>query len=290
VSRKSTYSVAAGFPLRAGIGLRAQHHADILACKPEVGWVEAHTENYFAAGGAQRSYLERIRACYELSLHGVGLSIGSTDPLSRTHLREVARVVRQFEPLLVSEHLSWSCVDGRFTNDLLPLPYTDEALKHMISRVARVQDALGRQILIENVSSYLQFDHSTLREWEFVAELARHSGCGILLDVNNVYVSSQNHGFDPQEYLQALPVAAVREMHLAGHTTRQIGQRQILIDTHNQHVCDAVWELYAFAIRHFGGHVPTLIEWDADIPTLDVLVAEAAKADHIAGLQYVIAA
>jgi uncharacterized protein (UPF0276 family) len=289
VSRKLTYSVAADFPLRAGIGLRAQHHADILACRPEVGWVEAHTENYFAAGGAQRHYLERIRTHYELSLHGVGLSIGSTDPLNRMHLREVGRLIRQFQPILVSEHLSWSSIEGRFTNDLLPLPYTDEALQHMISRVLDVQDALGRQILIENVSSYLQFNHSTLSEWEFLAELARQSGCGILLDVNNVFVSAQNHGFDPQEYLQALPRAAVMEMHLAGHTVRQVGQRQILIDTHNRHVCDAVWDLYAFAVRQFG-RVPTLIEWDADIPPVDVLVAEAAKADHIAGLHNVIAA
>ncbi len=289
MNSKSTYSVAADFPLRAGIGLRAQHHAEIVAHQPSVGWVEAHTENYFALGGAQRSYLERIRASYELSLHGVGLSLGSTDPLDPTHLREVGRLVRQFEPMLVSEHLSWSSIEGRFTNDLLPLPYTEEALNHMISRVATVQEFLGRQILIENVSSYLQFDNSTLSEWEFLAELARKSGCGILLDINNIYVSAHNHGFDALEYIQALPRQAVKEMHLAGHTVRQVGRRQILIDTHNQHVCNPVWELYAFAVRHFG-RVPTLIEWDADIPPLDVLVAEAAKADHLAGLNNVIAA
>jgi uncharacterized protein (UPF0276 family) len=289
VNRNSTYSVAADLPLRAGIGLRAQHHAEIVAHQPRVGWVEAHTENYFAPGGAQPSYLERIRARYKLSLHGVGLSLGSTDPLDPTHLREVGRLVRQFEPMLVSEHLSWSSIDGRFTNDLLPLPYTEEALNHMISRVATVQDVLGRQILIENVSSYLQFDHSTLSEWEFLAELARKSGCGILLDINNIYVSAHNHRFDALEYIQALPRQAVKEMHLAGHTVRQVGRRQILIDTHNRHVCDPVWELYAFAVRHLG-RVPTLIEWDADIPPLDVLVAEAAKADHLAGLNDVIAA
>jgi uncharacterized protein (UPF0276 family) len=289
VTCKSTYSVAADVPLRAGIGLRAQHHAEIVACRPAVGWFEAHTENYFAAGGAQRSYLERIRASYALSLHGVGLSIGSTDPLDRAHLRKVGRLVRQFEPMLVSEHLSWSSVDGRFTNDLLPLPYTVEALEHMISRVANVQDALGRQVLIENVSSYLQFKHSTLSEWEFLATLAERSGCGILLDVNNVYVSAQNHGFDANTYIRALPRTAVKELHLAGHTVRQVGGQQILVDTHNQHVCDAVWELYAFTVRHFGS-VPTLIEWDSDIPPLQVLLTEAGKADQITGHNDVIAA
>jgi len=254
-----------------------------------VGWFEAHSENYFAAGGAQRNYLERIRANYDLSLHGVGLSIGSADPLDRAHLRQLQRLVAEFEPVLVSEHLAWSSVGGRFTNDLLPLPYTEEALRHMISRVEIVQDALGRQILIENVSSYLQFSHSTLSEWEFLAELAWRSGCGILLDVNNVYVSARNHGFDAREYLEALPRSKVKEMHLAGHTARQIGERQILIDTHDRHVCEAVWQLYAFAVCHFGT-VPTLIEWDSDIPSLDTLVAEAHKADRIAGLHDVIAA
>lgn len=286
---KPTYSVAADVPLRAGIGLRAQHHADILASKPAVGWVEAHSENYFAAGGAQPNYLERIRASYGLSLHGVGLSIGSADPLSREHLRQLARLIRRYEPMLVSEHLSWSSIGGRFTNDLLPLPYTEEALDHMVARVADVQDALGRQILIENVSSYLQFSDSTLSEWQFLSELARQSGCGILLDINNVHVSAHNHGFDAREYLQALPRSAVKEMHLAGHTARQIEQRRMLIDTHDREVCADVWELYAFALSHFG-RVATLIEWDADIPPLDVLVAEAHKADQLAGFGNVIAA
>ena len=289
MNRKSTYSVAADIPLRAGIGLRAQHHADIVASKPSVGWFEAHSENYFAAGGAQRNYLEKIRANYELSLHGVGLSIGSTDPLSTTHLRQLGQLVRLFEPLLVSEHLSWSSVGGRFTNDLLPLPYTEEELRHMVTRVAIVQDALGRQILIENVSSYLQFTHSTLSEWDFLAELARESGCGILLDINNVYVSARNHGFDAQEYIEALPRTAVKELHLAGHTVRQVGQRELLIDTHNRPVCEPVWELYRFAVGRFGS-VPTLIEWDADLPPLAALVAEAHKADQIAGVRHVIAA
>jgi uncharacterized protein len=280
---------AAHSSLRAGIGLRAQHHADIVARKPAVGWFEAHSENYFAAGGAQRSYLERIRADYALSLHGVGLSLGSTDPLSRAHLQQIVWLVHDFEPILVSEHLSWSSVGGRFTNDLLPLPYTEEALRHMVERVRDVQDALGRQILIENVSSYLQFTCSYMPEWEFLASLARESGCGILLDVNNVYVSARNHGFDAHAYLNTLPRSAVKEIHLAGHAVRQIGRQEILIDTHNTHVCDAVWALYAVAAQRFTG-VPALIEWDADIPALDVLVTEAHKADIIASLNHVAAA
>ena len=289
VDGHASYSVAADLPLRAGIGLRAQHQSELLQSRPAIGWIEAHSENYFGAGGVQHQYLEKLRAIYPLSLHGVGLSLGSTDPLSRTHLQQLGRLVRQFEPMLISEHLSWSSVDGRFTNDLLPLPYTEEALRHLVARVSYVQEMIGRRILIENVSSYLQFTHSTLSEWEFLAELARQSGCGILLDVNNVYVNAQNHGFDPKIYLRSLPIAAVEEMHLAGHTARQVGERQMLIDTHNQQVCGAVWDLYAFAVQHFG-RVPTLIEWDADIPALQVLVAEANRADQFAECKHVIAA
>ena len=286
MSTRFSLPAAADLPLRAGIGLRAQHHADIVAHKPAVGWFEAHSENYFAAGGAQRSYLTRIRADYALSLHGVGLSMGSTDPLNRDHLAQIVRLVHDFEPMLVSEHLSWSSIGGRFTNDLLPLPYTEEAQRHMVTRVRDVQDALGRQILIENVSSYLQFTCSRIPEWEFLTSLAEESGCGILLDVNNVYVSACNHGFDAYAYLQALPRYAVKEIHLAGHTVRRIGKEEIRIDTHSTHVCDAVWDLYAAAAKRFRG-VPALIEWDADIPSLDVLVAEAHKADDIAGVEHV---
>lgn len=275
--------VATQSALRAGIGLRVQHHADIVAHRPDVGWFEAHSENYFAAGGAQRSYLTKLRADYALSLHGVGLSIGSTDPLNRTHLRQIARLVQDFEPMLVSEHLSWSSVGGRFTNDLLPLPYTEEALRHMVTRVRDVQDMLQRQILIENVSSYLQFTCSRISEWEFLTCLAEESGCGILLDLNNVYVNSCNHGFDAHAYVNAVPPSAVKEIHLAGHTTRRIGQAEILIDTHNTCVCEAVWELYAAAANRFH-EAPALIEWDADIPPLELLVAESYKANDIAEL------
>jgi uncharacterized protein len=289
VSTRFPSPAAAHSSLRAGIGLRAQHHADIVACKPAVGWFEAHSENYFAAGGAQRSYLTKIRADYALSLHGVGLSLGSTDPLNRVHLGQLVRLVHDFEPMFVSEHLSWSSVGGRFTNDLLPLPYTEEALRHIVTRVRDVQDMLGRQILIENVSSYLQFTCSHIPEWDFLTALAQGSGCGILLDVNNVYVSACNHGFDAQLYLRALPRSVVREIHLAGHTARRMGLQEVLIDTHNRPVCDAVWKLYAAALERFSG-APALIEWDADIPALEVLVAEAHKADAIAGAAHVAAA
>lgn len=265
---------------RAGIGLRAVHHAEILAQRPDVGWFEAHSENYFARGGSQREALRRIRADYPLSLHGVGLSIGSTDPLDRAHLGEIARLVDEFEPQLISEHMSWGSVDGRHTNDLLPLPYTEEALRHMVARVREVQESLGQPILIENVSSYLQFACSQLTEWDFLSALAREAGCGILLDINNIYVSAMNHGFDPLDYLNHVPRDAVGEMHLAGHAVNRIGEREIRIDTHGTFVCDDVWRLYRAAQLRFGP-VPTLIEWDTDIPALDVLVAEAHKADHM---------
>jgi uncharacterized protein (UPF0276 family) len=264
--------------LGAGIGLRAQHHAEILANRPAVGWFEAHSENYFGAGGAHRAQLARIRSQYPLSLHGVGLSIGSTDPLDTEHLRQLKRLVREFEPVLVSEHLSWSSVDGRYLNDLLPLPYTEEALRHTAARIADVQDALGRQILIENISSYLKFECSEVTEWEFLTALVRESGCGILLDINNLYVNAMNHGFDAYRYLDGISPAAVQEFHLAGHTLARCGGRDIRIDTHSTRVASEVWELYGLALRRFGPR-PTLIEWDADIPALLVLQAEAAKAD-----------
>lgn len=271
--------VTQALPAQAGIGLRAVHHDEFLAAPPAVGWVEAHAENYFAPGGAQPWYLEQVRSRYPLSLHGVGLSIGSTDPLDATHLANWRRLISRFEPALVSEHLCWSSAGGIFSNDLLPLPYTREALDHLVSRVGQVQDAFGRQLLIENVSSYLEFASSEMPEWVFLAELARRAGCGILLDVNNIYVSACNHGFDAREFIDAMPEKAVGEIHLAGHSINRIEERQIRIDTHSTHVCDAVWDLYEYALHRLGP-VPTLIEWDLDIPALPVLAAEAARADR----------
>jgi uncharacterized protein len=265
-------------PARAGIGLRARHHDDLLRERPPVGWLEAHSENYFADGGAQLDYLLKLRELYPLSLHGVGLSLGSTDALDREHMRRLERLVHLAEPGLVSEHLCWGSVNGTFANDLLPLPYTEEALRHMIRRVGELQDFLGRQILIENVSSYLQFACSEIPEWEFLAALAFESNCGVLLDVNNIYVSSRNHGFDARKFISHVAPVGVQEIHLAGHTVKPLECGEILIDTHSAPVCAAVWDLYEFAIARCG-RVPTLIEWDAELPALDVLVAEAARAD-----------
>jgi len=267
-------------PAQAGIGLRAAHHDALLAERPATGWIEVHSENYFVDGGSQLDYLLQARRLYPLSLHGVGLSLGSTDPLDRTHLAELARLVERTEPGLVSEHLSWSSVEGRYFNDLLPLPCTREALAHMVRRVDEVQEYLGRQILIENVSSYLQFEGAEFEEADFLAELARASGCGILLDVNNVYVSACNHGFDALAYLERLPVAPVQEIHLAGHSVNRWPGGEIRIDTHSAPVCEAVWSLYIAALGRFG-RVPTLIEWDAELPPLATLVAEAARADRL---------
>lgn len=276
--RANTVAMSSGsIPAQAGIGLRSVHHEDIVRDRPNIGWLEVHSENYFADGGAQIEHLAKARALYPLSLHGVGLSLGSTDPLNTEHLRKLKRLMQWSEPAFVSEHLSWSSVGGLFLNDLLPLPYTEEALQHMIERVQQVQDFLGRQILVENISSYLQFNGEQLPEWEFLAALARECGCGLLVDVNNVYVSASNHGFNAHDFLSALPPTAVQELHLAGHSVNRYGEREILIDTHSAPVCAAVWQLYAHALRCFGA-LPTLLEWDTDIPALDVLVSEANKA------------
>lgn len=277
----AAHSVHAGsIPARAGIGLRAAHYLDVLEQRPATGWFEVHSENYFGGGGKPLHYLERIRADYPVSLHGVGLSLGSTDALNYGHLAQLKKLMRRIEPGLVSEHLSWSSIGWRYFNDLLPLPYTEEALAHVCERVARVQDYLGRQILVENISSYLQYADSTIPEAEFLAQLVRHSGCGILLDVNNVYVSACNHGFDAEAWLAAIPREPVREMHLAGFTRKRFADGEILIDTHNRPVAPEVWRLYGAAVRRFG-RAPTLIEWDSDLPALQVLLDEADKADTI---------
>ena len=263
-------------PARVGIGLRTPHYRELLETLPAIGWFEVHSENYFGAGGQPLYFLEQFRCHYPLSLHGVGLSLGSSDPLNSTHLQKLKTLADRFEPGLVSDHLCWSSVGGQFLNDLLPLPYTGEALKHVVTRIGEAQDYLRRQILVENVSSYLQFKHSTIAEWEFLAEVSRRSGCGILFDVNNIYVSSQNHSFDPKTYVDAIPANAVQEIHLAGFDSNG----ECLIDTHGKPVFEAVWPLYDYAIERFGPK-PTLIEWDTDIPTLDLLLAEAWKARTI---------
>jgi uncharacterized protein len=267
-------------PAAAGIGLRAAHYRDVLETRPAVSWWEVHSENYFGDGGAPHYYLERIRAAYPLSLHGVGLSLGSADPLDRAHLAKLRALIDRYRPALVSDHLSWSSVDGRYLNDLLPLPYTDETLRHVVQRVEEAQDYLGRQILIENPTTYLQFVDSRLSEAQFLRELIERSGCGLLLDVNNAYVSAANHGFDALEYIHALPEDSVQEIHLAGHTVKRYDDGEILIDTHDDVVCDAVWRLYEQTIRRLGPR-PTLIEWDANLPPLAVLLTEARTANDM---------
>ncbi len=260
-------------PDSAGIGLRAPHVAQVLAERPPVPWFEVHSENYFADGGPALAALDRIRADYPISLHGVGLSLGSTDALDTAHLAKLARLVDRIEPAQVSEHLCWSSVNGRHFNDLLPLPYTREALDHVCARVSAVQDCLGRKILVENVSSYLTFPESTMMESEFVVEVAVRSGCGLLVDVNNIYVNARNHGGDADAYLAAIPPELVAEIHLAGFDA----SGPCLIDTHGAPVAPDVWALYERALRRFG-RVPTLIEWDTDIPEFAVLQREAATA------------
>lgn len=276
---------ATAIPVRCGIGLRAPHCREIIDCRPAIGWVEVHSENYFGDGGQPHHFLERIRSDYPLSLHGVGLGLGSSDPLDLEHVRKLARLIERYEPGLVSEHLCWSAAGGRHLNDLLPLPYTEEALDYVCGRIDTLQHFLGRQVLIENVSSYLEFHHSTIPEWEFLAEVARRSGCAILLDVNNVYVNAVNHGFDARTYLAAVPADAVQEIHLAGFDA----SGPCLIDTHGTPVAHEVWSLYREAIARLGPR-PTLIEWDTDIPPLDVLIAEAAKAEAILEERHAVAA
>jgi hypothetical protein len=266
-------------PARAGVGLRSVHHAEVITRRPPVAWFEVHTENHFHAGGPQLEALERVREHYPLSLHGVGLGLGSVAPLDRDHLRRVKRAVERFEPALVSEHACWGHAGGEHFNDLLPLPCTEEAVEHLACRVREVQDVLGRQILIENLSSYVAYSVSRLTEWEFLAGVVERSGCGLLLDVNNAYVNSINLGLDACRFIASVPIAAVQEIHLAGHRRNRVGHRELLIDDHGSAVCAEVWALYEQAIARFGP-VPTLIEWDTDVPTFAVLVAEAAEAER----------
>lgn len=267
---------AGELPAAAGIGLRAPHVAEIDARRPPIAWLEVHSENYFVDGGPALASLQRLRRDYPIALHGVGLSLGSTDPLDRAHLAKLQRLTDRIEPSLVSEHLCWSSAGGRCLNDLLPLPYTDEALAHLCSRIDAVQEALGRRIAVENLSSYIAFSNATMSEWEFVAAVAQRTGCWLLVDVNNIYVSAINHGFDAKSYVAAIPPDAVAEIHLAGFEQHD----GILIDTHSRPVVAEVWELYRRALQRFGPR-PTLIEWDADIPPLERLLDEAATAQAI---------
>lgn len=264
-------------PTGCGIGLRAPHVAEILETHPPVPWLEVHAENYMGGGPAVRA-LERLRRDYPISLHGVGLSLGSADGLDAAHLERLARLVERLEPALVSEHVSWSVDGGTYLNHLLPLPYTDETLEMLCRHVARAQDRLGRCLLIENPSGYLRFRDSPIAEPDFLNEVARRTGCGLLCDVNNVFVTCANLGGDAALWLDALEPAAVAEIHLAGHAVNDADGEAILIDDHGSPVRDDVWRLYERAVARFGA-VPTLVEWDTDVPPLGVLLGEAAKAE-----------
>jgi len=260
-----------------GIGLRTPHFARFLADRPPVDWVEAISENFMAPGGRPIAVLEKVRADLPVVLHGVSLSIGSLDPIPERYLGDLRRLADRIEPALVSDHLCWGSHRGHYVHDLLPLPYTEESLAHVASRVAQVQERLGRRLLLENPSAYVAFKDSTMPEWEFLAELTRRTGCGVLLDVNNVFVSAHNLGFDPLAYLDGIPVEAVGYLHLAGHSDKG----RYLLDSHDGAVPPPVWRLYRHVLRRLGA-VPSLVEWDERIPPLEEVLAERDRAAAIA--------
>lgn len=269
------------FPnLGMGLGLRAPHYSHIAQSKPKLGWFEAISENYMglsqSGSGRPLKVLESIRADYNVVLHGVSLSIGSTDELNFAYLKRLKELAEKIQPQWISDHLCWTGVESENVHDLLPLPFTAEAMNHLVGRICRVQDFLGRRILLENVSSYISFKHSEMSEWDFIKELSRQADCGILLDVNNVYVSSVNHKFDPVAYLKALPRERIGQIHLAGHSR----QGEILVDTHDAPVCNEVWDLFQTVVKLFGP-VSTMVEWDAKIPDFLQLKSEVDKAEQI---------
>lgn len=270
-------TAGSAIPVLAGIGLRGPHMIELHETTPTVGWLEVHSENYFGDGGSPIHYLTKIREDYPISLHGVGLSLGSSDSLNREHLLRLQQLIDRVEPGLISEHLSWGSIDGVYFNDLLPLPYTEEALQHFCERVLQVQDNLRRNILIENPSSYLSYRHSVIPEAEFLTEICQRTGAGLLLDVNNVFVSAFNLNFDPLEYLASISGEYVAEIHLAGHSEKIYPDGKLLIDDHASPVNQAVWALYANTLELIGNR-PTLIEWDSELPDLDELLGEADTA------------
>ena len=269
-------SAPSGAPLGFGLGLRTNHYDEILSATPRIDWFEAVSENYLVPGGRPLQMLERIRARFPVVLHGVSMSIGSTDPLDMAYLRQLKALAARVEPAWVSDHLCWTGVGRHNLHDLMPLPYTAEAVRHVATRVAQVQDFLGRQILLENVSSYVTYRSSEMDEWQFIAAIAQEADCKILLDINNIYVSAFNHGFDAHTYLERIPVNRVQQFHLAGHDNCG----DYIVDTHDAPVVDAVWDLYAAAVRRFGP-VATMIERDDNIPPLAELVAELDRARSI---------
>ncbi|AGB84083.1 hypothetical protein D781_3892 [Serratia sp. FGI94] len=275
------HNMMGGLPPRAGVGLKPEHFSQILRERPDVGFFEIHAENYLVAGGPFHQALGAIRQAYPLSIHGVGMSIGAEAPLDRHHLQCVAALVERYQPQMFSEHLAWSTHDGFFLNDLLPLPYTEATLTRVCAHIDQVQNALRRPILLENPATYVEFAASTLSETAFISEMVKRSGCGLLLDINNLYVSGVNHHRDPLAMLHELPLHQVGEIHLAGHTEHQdaAGDR-LLIDSHDGRVAAPVWQLYRAALAAVG-NVATLIEWDSNLPPLAVLLDEARQAEAL---------
>ena len=268
-------------PPTAGVGLKAQHYRDIIETRPDIGFFEVHAENYMGGGGPPHRYLTTVRERYPLSLHGVGLSIGADRPMDGIHLTRIKQLIDRYEPGLFSEHLAWSSHDAGFLNDLLPVPYTLETLHRVVEHIDQVQEVLGLQMLLENPSTYLAFAESTYAEIDFIAEVVRRTDCALLLDVNNVHVAATNQRWDPYRYIDSFPLAHVREIHLAGFTPEHDEKaRPLLIDTHNRPIDAQVWDLYRYAISRLGP-IPTLIEWDADLPSWQVLHDEARRAEAI---------
>ncbi|TNE66478.1 MAG: DUF692 domain-containing protein [Alphaproteobacteria bacterium] len=260
-----------------GVGLKSQHYQDVVATSPALSFFEVHAENYMMKGGAHRRWLDAVSDRYALSLHGVGMSLGSVEGLDTAHVRRFRSLVDAYDPWLISEHLAWSRTGGTYLNDLLPLPLTTETFEILVANVSTLQDAIGRQVLVENPSAYLSFVDSHIPEVDFLAGLAERTGCGLLLDVNNVFVSASNMGWDARAYLDAVPASAVGEIHLAGHALKEVNGLPLRIDDHGSAVSEEVWDLFRHLIRRVGPR-PTLVEWDTDIPALPILLAEAEKA------------
>lgn len=262
-----------------GLGLRPKHYEFVIENKPKIDWFEVISENFLIPGGNPLYYLNKIREDYPIVLHGVSMSIGSSDPLDWDYLKQLKQLAERIDPPWMSDHLCWTGINGTNLHDLMPLPYTEQSLKHVVERIKQVQDFLGRQFLMENVSSYVTYKESEMSEWEFLKAVAEEADCHILLDVNNIYVSSFNHGFDPQEYLNAIPVDRVQQFHIAGHTNKGTH----IIDTHDHPIVDEVWDLYAKAVERFG-HVSTMIERDDNIPEMSELMEELVRVKEIANL------
>jgi uncharacterized protein len=268
-------------PLKAGAGFKPEHLQDILQDEDGVGFFEVHAENLMGDGGAPHAVMTKLREDYPLFLHGVGMSLGGEAPLNREHLHRFKHVAERYEPMIVSEHLAWSSHDTTYYNDLLPVPYTKPVLDRVVSHIHQFQNELGRKMLLENPSTYVAFEQCDMSETDFLHEIVKQTGCGLLLDVNNVYVSATNHGYSPEQYLAEFPLTHVKEIHLAGHATEEDEKgAPLLIDAHDREVSDAVWSIYEKVIVKIGP-VPTLIEWDNDVPAWSILKDEATKADAI---------